>query len=76
MFSSGKFEFKEEKETPVSHYYIRSREQHMKPFQDPNSRVSRSGLEVVLFDEIHSTNLRKQRDKCADKVNSTNKDGE
>ena len=48
----------------------------MKPFQDPDSAVSRAGLEVLLLEEMYSTSLWKHRDDFAGKVNSHNRNGD
>ena len=55
---------------------MRSKEKHMKPFQDPNSAVCRAGLEVMLLEEMYSTNLWKHRDEYAGTVDSHNRDSE
>ena len=55
--------------------YVRTREEHKKPFLDPESDVSREGLELVMYKEIWSTNLHRLRDLYKGTITDENAKG-
>ena len=66
---------KEERQAAMVPMYIKSADEHKRPFLDPNSAVCKAGLELLMYEEVSTTNMHKFKELYEGKITKGNSKG-
>ena len=55
--------------------YTKTADEHKRPFLNPSSAVSEAGLELLMYEEISSTNMQKFKELYNGKITKDNSKG-
>ena len=66
---------KEERQAAMVPMYVRNADEHKRPFLDPKSAVCQAGLQLVMYEEVSTTNMHKYKELYAGKITKENSKG-